>query len=257
MLYNFDMRHCASNSLGPRGAYEVFISRIQMLQKIYAQAGYFIRALSPNLDAKKAFLSLPLAKQDQINAKLGDELEFYQDCLEKKLNLASTREIVEAFAGWRKMRLPASALEKIRPESLVEIFDMRLNRLYRSTNFFSYTSHSLEDLESRPHRELFKESQRIERAISRSVARLRDGQEENLGHQGVHRAWEINSRKKIVTQKRTESLTPVFCEEDSSPAGFMYVYTVLNQTELSLIGVDHLAPGTPPAPENKDLWGHD
>jgi hypothetical protein len=151
---------------------------------------------------------------------------------------------VELLAYWQRLRIPAGAMEKIQPGSLVEIYDVDLIQRYRSANFFSFTSHSLEDLESRPYYDLFKKSEQVEMEIDRFVNRVLSGRlrEPDFSTIGTHRLWEINSRKKIVTQNQTDVLSPVFHEGDGSLAGVIHVCSVLNQTELSLVCVSDPPP---------------
>jgi hypothetical protein len=239
------MRQCVSSSSTNRlSAYEIFISRIQTLQRIYAQAGYFIRALSLNPNARDRFLSLPVAKQNQINAKLSNDLDFYLGCIEKKERLNNVKNIVEILAYWRRLHIPEGAMERIQPNSLVEIYDQDLIQRYRSANFFSYTSHSLEDLESRPYFELFKKSQAVEQSITDFVTKVLRGQQHEPDYTSVgkHRLWEINSPKKLVTQNKTTALSPIFHEEDGSLAGFVHICSVLSQTELTLVKSDDIPP---------------
>lgn len=238
------MKPCVIQDNKSTASYDTFVGRIQTLQKIYAQSGHFIRALSPNPDAREFFLSLPETKRSQINAKLSNDLSFLLECMERKERLNNVKNIVEILAYWQKIHIPEGAMEKIQPNSLVEIYDQDLVQRYRSANFFSYTSHSLEDLESRPFYELFKKSKEVEECIFGFVTRVLSGQqrEPDFNALGKHRLWEINSPKKIVTQNKTAVMSPVFREDDGALAGFIHVCSVLNQTELALIRTEDLPP---------------
>lgn len=219
------------------GSYEIFVSRIQALQKIYAQAGYFIRALSPYPHAKENFLSLPKDKQNQINTKLSRDLDFYIHCIEKKERLNNVKNIVEILAYWQRIKIPNSVMDKIRPNSLVELYDQDLIQRYRSANFFSYTSHSLEDLESRPYYDLFKRSEEVNQKILSVLTKIVSGEinEPDFQSVGKHRLWEINSPRKLVTQNKTVVVSPIFHEETGATAGFIHVCQVLRQTEFSVV----------------------
>jgi hypothetical protein len=217
--------------------YESFISNIKSLQQVYARAGYFIRTLSTRPNARETFLALEPTKQTAIISKLQDDLLFYTECSSGQERLNNNKNLLEIFAYRKKLKIPSTAMEKINSKSLIEFYDHDLIQRFRSVNFFSVTSHSLEDLESRPFYELFKKSPETERKIGSVVTRIFTGatREPDFTTVTRHRLWEINSPRKLVTQNKTVALTPVFRESDDSVVGILHICNVIRQTELSIV----------------------
>jgi hypothetical protein len=131
-----------------------------------------------------------------------------------------------------------------------EIYDISLRQRFRSPNFFSYTSHTLEDLESRAYWQNFKKSEKVDEEIfSKAKAILVGAQTAPdyhfVGDNGEQKLWEINSPRKLVTNLRSVVVAPIHDAQDGIVAGLIHICEVQNQVELFLVDAEKTVESSP------------
>jgi len=218
-------------------SFDDFADALWGLAAVYQEGGISVSAGCGDPSARARFESTPPHLRTYIVSKVLHDTALFQDVLAQGRPLADNQEAVARFCFRNKVRIPGEALELITADRVIEIYDLTLMQRFRSVNFFTYTSHSLLDLESRPYFDLFRKSPEIEFAIMEKAKGILGGELKDPDYKfvGDHKLWEINSPRKIVTKLRSAVVSPILNADDGTVAGLIHVCEVLDQREFTVI----------------------
>jgi hypothetical protein len=169
--------------------------------------------------------------------KLDGDIALFGDLADRSSGKMITIDSLRTFCYRFKLIVPDNVLDKVESEAVVEIYDRKLMQRFRSPNFFNFTSHPLENLESRPYYELFKKRQDVEDLIGEKAVGILQGKNKDPDYvfAGVHRLWEINAPKNLVTTLESLVASPIYDSDDGSIAGIIHVCQVRKQIEFSVV----------------------
>lgn len=225
-------------------SYNYLADLIRELGSLYQRAGVALTIFSRSPDARSRFESRPFEVKSVIIKKTEDDISLFQDILAQGMRIDENQDAVSRFCFRNSLKIPGSVLELINNDCVIELYDETLMQRFRSVNFFSHTSHTLEDLQTLPYFDLFRKKADVELVILDRVKAILRGEvkEPDFVFIGDHKLWEINSSRKIVTNLRPVAVSQMLDADDGSVAGFIHICKVLDQRELSLLQADTLPP---------------
>lgn len=134
----------------------------------------------PTYSEFQKYAALPVQKQSEIF----ESLRSYRDLLlfshEKGADVNDSRSIVWWAIKDLKLRPPSDLLNRLEEDDFFEIYDPDHIQIFRSFNFFSLTSYSIEDIFSYSWADLYSRPEFITRDMTRVVTEVLSGKGETV-----------------------------------------------------------------------------
>jgi hypothetical protein len=156
--------------------------------------------------AKQFFLSLPKVQQNEVYKGLIQYYSITLDAFEKDVDPNSPSESLRHCLKWMGLATDLEIFNQIGKGSLVEMFDASFRQIWRSSNFFKHSSHSIASLHCRPFNLNFRrECQKTESKISQSAVELLSGKKDRIHDvTDSHAIYEVGSPDSIVNFGRVK-----------------------------------------------------
>lgn len=178
---------------------------------------------------------IPFEEQNAIFKNLLNYYSLIVDAVSKDIDLTDPSIALKHSLKWNGHSTYDEIFKTIGRDDVVEMFDLEFRQIWRSNNFFKYSSHSLSALFCKPFPMNFKKEPAVVESHINTAAMKLLNQEVDFLHDvtETHLITEVGATTPIVTKGNVKYASLLIKGE--SPAGLVSVMNVLKECTLSTV----------------------
>lgn len=191
-----------------------FLEKSEELSHLIEKEGWVVRPYQSS--ALPYFRSLP----DDVQHAACNELEKYLEiCAEAQAAghaIKDARLLVNYALKYNGLYFNEDVYKILEPGDVVEFYNLNHTQIFRTFNYFEYTSYTIEDIYCRPWFTLYERDENVTQKIIEMATPVFTG--ENLGvvflDVGTHLITERSSLEKLQLRNKGNWVAPLFDEND-------------------------------------------